>query len=251
MTEIFEGEVVDDLQRDGLKIIQNQEYFKFGIDAVLLSYFFRIKKGGVAVDFGTGTGILPLLLSAKTQAGKIIGVEIDPVMADMATRSVEMNRLENRILIKNCDIKTVSLELGRHTVDAVVCNPPYFKISEGIQNPNPNKALARHEVRVTLEDIIREAQLILKPGGNLYMIHRPGRLAEMITLLHEYGLEPKEIQMISPKVHKPPNMFLIRANKGGARELRFLPHLVVYNDQGEFTREIHQIYKEVNITVFK
>ncbi|MBN2259032.1 MAG: tRNA1(Val) (adenine(37)-N6)-methyltransferase [Clostridiales bacterium] len=250
MKNIKENESIDDLQLNGLRIIQNNDSFKFGIDAVLLSHFTKAKNNQIMMDFGTGTGILPLLLSVKTSAKKIYGLEIQKEMAEMALRSVLMNHLEEKIEIVNMDIKMAVDRFGYDFADVITCNPPYFIENGAIKNPNDAKAISRHEVLITLEGIIEQASKVLKHNGNFFMIHRPDRLVDVIYLLKKYKLEPKEIQFISPNAEKAPNLFLIRANKGGNAQLKFHKPLYVYDLEGNYTEDIYKIYKGAKMDVF-
>lgn len=244
-----EDEVIDDLQRDGLRILQKQDGFKFGIDAVLLSHFVEARPGAVIYDLGTGTGIIPMLLSSLVPAERIVGVEIQHEMAEMAGRTVRMNDLEDRIEILEVDVHDCAEVLGRATADVVVSNPPYFKANSALKNPHDGKAIARHEIRLTLETLVASAAALLKPGGHLFMIHRPHRLVDLIHALRTHQLEPKVIRFISPRRDKAPNLFLIRATRGGRPELRFLDPLSIYNDDGSYTREVLSIYQEASIDI--
>ena len=172
-------ERIDDLQRNGLRIIQNPKRFCFGMDAVLLSGFARAREGGKTLDLGTGNGIIPLLMSAKTQAAHLTGLEIQPENVDMARRSVALNGLEERIRICEGDIKEASQIFGSSVFDAVTCNPPYMIGQHGLTGPDRAKAIARHEILCTFEDVAREAARLLRPGGRFYLVHRPFRLAEI------------------------------------------------------------------------
>lgn len=244
------GEVIDDLQRNGLRIIQSGDAFKFGIDAVLLSHFVKARKKAVIYDLGTGTGIIPILLSAITPAEKIIGVEIQEDMAEMAQRSVTMNNLQDKIKIIRMDIRDSVSELGKSTADVIVSNPPYFKMNGAILNPSSAKAIARHEVLLPLDELIECSAQLLKPGGNLFMIHRPNRLVDLIDSMRRNQLEPKEIQFVFPNRSKAPNLFLIRASRGGKPDLKFLDPLYVYDENGDYTEEIYGIYNDSQIDVF-
>ncbi len=247
---IKKDEVIDDLQRDGLRIIQNNEAFKFGIDAVLLSHFVKTKRNAVIYDLGTGTGIIPILLSAITQAKRIVGIEIQTEMVEMARRSVLMNHLEEKIEIMGMDIKSALSILGKSSADVVVSNPPYFKAEGAIKNPNSAKAIARHEVLLTLDELVASSAQMLKPGGNLFMIHRPNRLVDLVDAMRRNNLEPKEIQFVFPNKLKAPNLFLIRANRGGKPDLKFLNPLFVYDENGDYSEEIYAIYNASQIDVF-
>lgn len=212
------------------------------MDAVLLSGFARIKPEEKVLDMGTGTGIIPILLSAKTKAAHLTGLEIQPESADMARRSVQLNDLESRISIVEGDIKRATELFGKAAFDVVTCNPPYMIGQHGLQNPDAPKAIARHELLCTFEDVAREAAGLLRPGGKLYLVHRPFRLAEIIGTLLSYKLEPKRMQMVHPFVDKEPNMVLIEASRGGNPRMTVEPPLIVYQSQGVYTPEIYDIY---------
>lgn len=237
-----EQERIDELQRNGYKIIQNPEKFCFGMDAVLLSGFVRTKEGAEILDLGTGTGIIPLLLAAKTKAAHLNALEIQPESADMARRSVALNGLEKKIAVIEGDIKEADKLFGAASFDVITCNPPYMIGRHGLQNPDAPKAIARHEILCTLEDVIRVTARLLKPGGNFFMVHRPFRLAETITLLVRYRLEPKRMQLVYPYVDKEPNMVLLEANRGGKSRMTVEKPLIVYESRGVYTREIYDIY---------
>ncbi|MBP5309202.1 MAG: methyltransferase, partial [Lachnospiraceae bacterium] len=195
-----EHERIDDLQRNGYKIIQDPCRFCFGMDAVLLSGFARADKGDQVLDLGTGTGIIPILMEAKTEASHLIGLEIQEESADMARRSVALNGLETKIDIVTGDIRQADKLFGKSTMDVVTSNPPYMIGQHGLKNPDSEKAIARHEVLCTLEDVVRAAASLLKPGGNFFMVHRPFRLTEIMTCLSKYKLEPKRMRLVYPFV---------------------------------------------------
>lgn len=241
-TELKQGERLDDLQRSHLHIIQNPEKFCFGMDAVLLSGFAKAKPGDRVADLGTGTGIIPILMSAKTQAGHLTGLEIQPESADMARRSVLLNGLEERITIVEGDIKEASGLLGAAAFDVVTCNPPYMIGQHGLVNPQAPKAVARHEILCTLEDVVRETSRLLRPGGKFYLVHRPFRLAEIIGMLLTYRLEPKRMRLVHPFADKEPNMVLLEASRGGNSRMTVEPPLIVYQEPGVYMPEIYEIY---------
>ena len=228
-TKLRPGERLDDIQLDGYEIIQNPEWFCFGIDAVLLSDFVRVKKEETVLDLGTGTGILPILLAAKTRGKHFTGLEIQAESADMAVRSVEHNRLGERIDIVTGDIKEAAEIFRPAFFDVIVTNPPYMLAEHGLQNPGDAKAIARHEVLCTLDDILRESgKLLQESKGRFYMIHKPFRLAEIIIKMNQYKIEPKRIQFIHPYVDKEPTMVLLEGIKGGKSRVKIEPPVIMY-----------------------
>lgn len=238
-------ERLDDLNRNGYMIIQHSEKFCFGMDAVLLSGFAEVREGENVLDLGTGTGIIPILLEAKTNGSHFSGLEIQSESADMARRSVEYNKLQEKIDIITGDIKNASQIFKKSSFDIVTTNPPYMNDNHGLKNPDLPKAIARHEVLCTLEDVIREASLVIKPGGRLYMVHRPHRLAEIICTLRKFKMEPKRIRMVHPYKDKDANMVLIESARGGKPMVKVEPPLIVYKDTGIYTNEILRIYGKV------
>ena len=243
MTKIKEGERLDDLGRKGYQIIQDPKRFCFGIDAVLLTGFARVKDGDTVLDLGTCTGIIPILLEAKTGASHLTGLEIQPESADMAKRSVCYNELEKKIDIVEGDLKNASEIFGRGSFDVVTCNPPYMIGAHGLTGGNESKTIARHEVLCTFEDVAREAAAVLKPGGMFYLVHRPFRLVELLGTMTKYRLEPKRMKFVHPFVDKEPNMVLIEAKKGARSRVEIEPPLIVYKSPGVYTDEIYDIYK--------
>ena len=237
-----ENEKIEDLQCKGLKIIQNKKWFCFGMDAVLLTNYCDIKKNSKIVDLGTGTGIIPILLSGKKDYIKAYGIEIQKEVAEMAERSVKLNNLGEKIEILNIDLKEASEHLQPNSFDAVISNPPYKLNNSGIVNPEDKKAISRHEIKCSLEDVVKTAALLLKQYGRFYMVHRPDRLVDIICLLRKYRLEPKQIRFVHPKASSKPNMVLIRASKNGNPELKFDPPLYIYGQDGKYTNDVYEIY---------
>jgi len=238
-----EGERLDDLQRNGYKIIQKKGAFCFGIDAVLLSDFSEVRENETVLDMGTGTGIIPILLAAKTKGKNFIALEIQPEMAEMASRSIELNNLGSRIKVVSGDIKEASVLFGRASFDVVTTNPPYMNYKHGLVNPKAAKAIARHEILCNLEDIIGEAAKVLKQRGRFYMVHRPQRITEIIEMMRKYKLEPKRIRSVHSYADKEASMVLIEAHKGGGTMMKLEAPLIIYKEQGIYTDEIHEIYR--------
>lgn len=240
--ELLENERLDELHRNGYFIIQNPQKFCFGMDAVLLSGFTQVKPHETVLDLGTGTGIIPILLEAKTQGKHFTGLEIQPESADMARRSVVYNHLQEKINIEIGNIKDASKQFGASSFHVVTVNPPYMTGQHGLTNANEAKAIARHEILCTLEDVIRESAKILKPQGRFYMVHRPFRLAEIMVLMHQYRLEPKRMRLVYPFLDKEPNMVLMEGLCGGKPRITVEKPLIVYKKPGVYTDEIYDIY---------
>ena len=236
------GERIDELQRNGYRIIQNPEKFCFGMDAVLLSGFARAKKQERCLDLGCGNGIIPILMEAKTEGKHFTGLEIQPESADMARRSVALNGLQDRIDIVEGDIKDASKIFGASSFHVVTTNPPYMTAQHGLTNLYEAKTIARHEVLCNLEDIIRESARLLMPGGRFYMVHRPFRLAEIISLMVQYRMEPKRRRLVYPYVDREPNMVLIEGLRGGKSRMTVEKPLIVYKEPGKYTDEIYDVY---------
>ena len=239
---LLPGERLDDLQRNGYKIIQNPQKFCFGMDAVLLSGFAKVKPGETVIDLGTGTGIIPILLEAKSRGQHFVGLEIQEESADMAARSVAYNGLENKISIQVGDIKDAAKQFGASSFDVVTSNPPYMTNNHGLVNDGDAKNIARHEILCDLEDVIFSTAKLLKPGGRCYFVHRPFRLVEILSLMSQYKIEPKRMQLVYPYVDKEPNMVLIEGLRGGKSRLTVEKPLIVYKEPGVYMPEIYDIY---------
>lgn len=238
---LLEGECLDDLQ-NGYWMIQNHQDFCYGIDAVLLSAFAKVKPGETVLDLCTGTGIVPVLLKAKTLGKHFTGLEIQEKSADMARRTVAYNHLEEEITIVQGDVKEAEKTFGGASFDVVTCNPPYMTANHGLENSHQPKAIARHEVLCTLEDVVSQTAKVLKSKGRFYMVHRPFRLAEIMGMMMKYKLEPKRMQLVYPFIDKEPNMVLIEGLKGGNPRITVDKPLIVYEKPGVYTDDIRRMY---------
>ena len=244
MMELKAGERLDDLNRNGYKIIQDEKRFCFGMDAVLLAGFAKVKPEETMVDLGTGTGVIPILLEARSEGAHFIGLEIQEESADMARRSVAYNHLEDKITICTGDIKDATKIFGASSYDVVTSNPPYMIGQHGLVNPDSEKAIARHEILCTLEDVVSQAAGLLKPKGRFYMVHRPFRLPEIMAVMMKYRLEPKRMQLVYPYIDKEPNMVLIEGSLYGNPRMTVEKPLIVYKEPGVYTEEVITLYEE-------
>lgn len=238
-----EDERIDDLEFKGLKLIQNKNGFCFGVDAVLLSDFAKsIKKGANVVDIGTGTGIISILLCGKTNLNKIYAIELQEEVAEMASRSVKLNNLENRMEVININIKDCFSVLEKNKYDAVVTNPPYKKHDTGAKNIDKRQLISRHEVECNLEDIIKSGSLLLRDLGEFYMVHRAERMIDIFVTLRKYKLEPKLVRFVHSKPNEKPNLILVKAVKCAKEFLKIEKPLVIYGEDNDYTDEIYEIY---------
>ena len=243
MISLKPNERIDDLQCKGYRIIQNKEMFCFGMDAVLLANFVKQKVGNHCMDLGTGTGVIPILMAAKEPEARFIGLEIQKECADMAARSVSLNDLSDKVRIDCGDIKEVPCNYKKASFDIVTSNPPYIRGSHGLENPNEPKNIARHEILVTLSDVVASAAFLLKPGGSFYMIHKPFRLAEIFDCFMRNKLEPKRMQLVYPYIDKEPNMVIVEGVKGGNSMIKIEPPMIVYEKTGVYTRQLLETYE--------
>ena len=243
--ELKENERIDDLQYKGLKVIQNSKYFCFGIDSVILSDFAKnIKKDSKVVDLGTGSGVIGLLLCKKTMLKEMIGVEIQEDIANMAKRSIKLNNLEEKFKILEVDINKLLKEklLKKNQYDVVVMNPPYKEIGTGIVNGEEKKLIARHEIKATLADFIDCSSKLLKDKGELYLVHKPERIVDIIQTMRENKIEPKEIKIVYSYPNKEASLILVKGIKGGKKFLKISEPLYIYEENGEYSKEIKKIY---------
>jgi len=239
-----EGERIDDLQRNGYRIIQNPKYFCFGMDAVLLSAFAAARDGDRVLDMCTGSGVIPILMAARYPGASYVGLEIQEAVADMASRSVLLNGLGEKLRIDCGDIKNAKELYGGGSFDAVTVNPPYMNESHGLKNPDEPLAIARHEVMCTLADVIKVAASLLKSGGHFYMVHRPHRLAETFAEMRAAHIEPKRLRFVHSHIGDEAKMILIEGTLSGGAWLKVEPPLIIYNEAGEYTDEVRDIYEK-------
>ena len=245
--EIRENERIDDLQYKGLKIIQNNDGFCFGIDSVLLSDFAKnIKANSKVVDLGTGSGVIGLLLCKKTRLKEIVGVEIQEDVAEMAKRSIKLNGLEDKFKICKVDINRIFEEnlLSKNRYDVVVMNPPYKEVGTGKTNEDEKKLISRHEVKATLSDFIAVSSELLKDKGELYLVHKPERIVDIMCKMREKKIEPKEIRVVYPNKNAGASIILIKGVKGGRKFLKIDKPLCIYEKNGEYTEQIKDIYNQ-------
>ena len=239
---IYSDEQLDDLQLNNLFLIQKKSGFRFGVDAVLLSDFAKNTASKQTLDLCTGTGIVPILLSAKTKTPKICGLEIQPDVADMAKRSVEYNSISERVQITQGDLKDAVSIYGKRSFDKITCNPPYVKNNSAIKNETDTITISRHEVLCDLEDVIRVSAQLLIPKGRFYMVHRPSRLADIMCLMRQYKIEPKKLRFVAPRKGKEPNLLLVEGMFGGGEELKLMEQLYIFDENGDYSEEVNKIY---------
>ena len=243
--KLNENEVIDDLELNNLKIIQNKKGFCFGIDSILLSDFAKeLKKNAKVLDLGTGTGIISILLCEKTNLKEIIGIEVQKDVYEMAKRSIKLNGLENKFKIINENILNLNNIFEKNSIDVIVTNPPYKKENTGIINDNQKKLISRHEVTANLEDFIKISKDLLKDKGEFYMVHRPERLVDILSLMRKYKIEPKVLRMVYSTENKPPKLILIKGVKNAKEFLKVEKNLYIYDNKGNYTEEIKRIYNK-------
>lgn len=242
MSLVREDETLDDLQLDGIHIIQKKEGFRFGVDAVLLANFANVKSKHNVIDLCTGTGIVPLIIKGKKKPKSVIGVEIQNEFVEMANRTKKINGFRDDINFIEGDLKSEALIKSLEKADVITVNPPYKLQNAGIVNPTDKLSIARHEIMCTLEDVIKTSRKLLKDNGRLYMIHRPERLADIFCLMRKYKIEPKRVRMIHPNSKKAPNIVLVEGQRDGGAFLKWEPALYVYDDKGNYSKEINEIY---------
>lgn len=237
------AERIDDLQYKGLKLIQDTNGFCFGIDSVLLAHMAKDAQSESTIDLCSGNGIIALLLAAKTHTPHITALEIQDAAAALAKRSAALNCLEERVEVVCGDLRRADALFKRGSFDVVTCNPPYMKNRCGLKNENEALLLARHEVMCTLDEVIGAAEYLLRPGGKLFLVHRPERLVDIFCTMRSHEIEPKRMQMVHSSYKKRANIVLVEGSYKGGRELKMLPPLYVYDENGSYTKEIDEIYE--------
>jgi tRNA1(Val) A37 N6-methylase TrmN6 len=239
---LYESERIDDLLTHNMKIIQSREVFCFSLDAVLLARFASVPKRGRVMDLCTGNGAIPLIMSTRSKEATFEGLEIQPRLYDMARRNVLINGLESRITMHHGDVKEAVSRFGHGAFDLITCNPPYMPAASGEQNLNEHYAIARHEILLNLEDVIRVSSQLAKNGGKIALVHRATRLIDIVTLMRQYGIEPKRMRFVHPKRDAEPNIVLIEGMRGGKPELRIQPPLIVYEAEEVYCDELQEVY---------
>ena len=237
-----DGESLDDLQLDGIHLIQKEDGFRFGIDAVLLANFANVKTKHTVIDLCTGTGIIPFIIKGKKHPKKIIGIEIQEEFAEMARRSKEINGFGDEMEFIEGDLKDIELLKKLPRADVLTVNPPYKLRNAGIINETDKLSIARHEIMCTLEDVISSSRKLLQDGGRMFIVHRPERLADIFTLMRKYRIEPKRVQMVHPNTKKAANIVLVEGQRDGGAFLKWEPALFVYDENGNYSEEINKIY---------
>lgn len=238
------AERMDEIGFGGLRLIQNTDYFCYGIDAVLLAELAARGRHRNIADLGTNNGVIPVILGGLLPQAQITGVEVQAEPAALAVRNAALNGFQDRIRIIHSDILDLAEHAAPESFDAVTCNPPYTAKGAGIVNEGDGLRAARHETTASLEDFIRCAAMLLKDRGAFYMIHRPARIVDISCACREHRLEPKLLQLISPRRGEKPNLMLLVCRKNGGRELKLAQPLAVYGDDGGYTEEILQIYRK-------
>ena len=242
MSLLKEDESLDDLQLDGIHLIQKEDGFRFGVDAVLLANFANVKFKHTVIDLCTGTGIVPFIIKGKRKPKKVIGVEIQSEFVEMANRSKEINKFGDDIEFIEGDLKDEKLLKQLPKADVLTVNPPYKLRNAGIVNETDKLSIARHEIMCTLEDVIASSRKLLKDGGRMFIVHRPERLADIFTIMRKYKIEPKRVQMVHPNTKKAANIVLVEGQSDGGAFLKWEAPLFVYDENGNYSEEINKIY---------
>ena len=233
---------LDELGRKGYRILQDPDAFCFGVDAVLLADFAEAKRTDRVLDLGAGNGIVPLLMDARDKGGEIVGLELQEDAAALMEENFALNGTEERLRAARGDLKEASALFGKASFDAVVTNPPYQELGRGLVNPDSAKMIARHEAACTLEDVLREAAAVLKPGGRFCMVHRPKRLADILSGMEKAGIAPRTLRFVHSRARDAASMLLVSGVRGGGKDLKVLPPLILYGEDGKYTKEVYEIY---------
>ena len=241
-----EGETVDELVGGRIRIIQKKKGYRFSLDALLLAHFISLRNGDHIADLGTGSGVIAMIMAKRRECGKVIGVDIQEELVDMAKRSVELNNIHDKVEISRGDIKNIEALFDAQSCDVAVFNPPYRKLKSGRINPNNQKSVARHEIKGTLRDFLRAAEYILKKSGRAYIIYPATRMVELLSSMRIVGIEPKRIRVVHSYSTSRGEFVLAEGKKGGREELEVLPPLVVYADAGEYTEAMNGIFSELS-----
>ncbi|GAA0117101.1 tRNA1(Val) (adenine(37)-N6)-methyltransferase [Clostridium senegalense] len=247
MDIIKSDETLDDLQLKGIKVIQKKEGFRFGVDAVMLANFSKVKRNHRVIDLCTGTGIIPFIISGKTECKNILGIEIQKEFVDMANRTSNLNNLNDKVKFLKGDLTNINMLKKIEKADVVTVNPPYKLFNSGIVNPTDRLAIARHEVCCNLEDVIVAARILLKDNGRFFMVHRPDRLADIFTVMRKHKIEPKRVRMVHPVPNKAPNIVLVEGQRDGGAFLKWDDPLNVHNTDGTYSDEIIKMYNSDSI----
>ena len=238
---LHEGERLDYLIKENLRIVQNDDVFSFSTDALLLAHFTHVRKQNKILDLCSGNGVIPLLLSDKGQ-NKIVGVEIQPPLVDMAKRSITYNQLSTQIEMLQLDLKEAHKHFNPSESSLVTCNPPYFKVNQQHQHQKHAHKIARHEIACTLEDCCFAARHLLKQGGRLVMVHRAERLMDVLSSMRYYQIEPKKLYFIYSKHNRAAQTIVVEGRKGGSQGLEIQPPFYIYNEDGAYSKEMSEIY---------
>ena len=241
-----EGETVDDILGGSLRIFQKKRGYRFSIDALLLTYFVRLKKGDYIVDLGTGSGVIAVIMAKRWECGKVVGVDIQEELVDMAKRSVEVNTLSDTVEIRRGDVRKIEQLFNSQSFDVVIFNPPYRKLKSGRINPNNEKSVARHEIEGTVHDFIKASGYVLKKSGRAYIIYPATRMVELLSSMSMAGIEPKRMQIVHSFDASRGEFVLVEGIKGGREELEVLPPLFIYSEGGKYTEEMTCIFRELS-----
>jgi len=241
-----EGETIDDLLGGQLKILQKKSGYRFSVDSLLLTHFVQLKRDDSVIDLGAGGGVILLILSHRFHCGEMVGVEIQHELADMARRSVKMNNLESKIEIVSGDIGEVESLFAPQSFNTVIFNPPYRRLNSGRINPDLEKAVARHEIKGTLRDFLLSAKHLVKEAGSVYLVYPTVRMVELLFQMRTCGIEPKRLRMVYSSRFSEGEFLLVEGKKGGGEELKVLPPLFVYQEDGGYTEEMETVFKEIS-----